>query len=176
MNFREKIVTQAVICLMVFSAVRTAGMIDFRPIKDILDRADKLLSENYTAEDISEAVSGLLKQAGEARETLTSAVISANEAGSIEGELGEADEQGVQIVYAPAGGKVIGAGIDETIGMYVKIKHDEIISVCGNMATIAVLTGERVRKGDIIGTFDGSTGNEFYFGTEERGNISKISA
>lgn len=176
MNFREKFVAQTIICLMIFSLVKSAGMIDARFIKDIRTWAETLLEVHYTAEDIKQAASELITEAGNAHEAVTAAVIAANNNGQYSKILGEADPDGIQIVYAPSGGRIISAGIDDELGMYVKISHDEKISVCGNMSRISVLTGERVGKGDIIGTFDNTSGKDFYYGTEDAENTIKISA
>lgn len=176
MNFREKFVTQAVFSLMIFSLVKSAGMIDAWFIKDIRTWTETLLEVHYTAEDIKQAASELIEEAGDAHEAVTAAVLAANDNGQYGRILGEADPDGIQIVYAPSGGRIISAGIDDELGMYVKISHDNKITVCGNMSQISVLTGERVRKGDIIGSFDSTSGKEFYCGTEDAENTLKISA
>ena len=163
MNFREKFVVQSVICLLIFSAVKTTTMIDVEMMKNLKSWTEEKVTEHYSAEDLKKAAISFFGKAGEAQDIVTSVVIQANEKGRIMQPLGEADSGGIHAVYAPSGGEVVIAGISDEIGLYVKIKHDEQISVCGNLSELAVLTGERVRKGDIIGTFDSNGSADFVY-------------
>ena len=47
--------------------------------------------------------------------------------------------------------------------MCVKIKHEDKFSVYGNLYTLTVVAGDKVKKGDIIGTFDSKGEEEFYY-------------
>ena len=67
------------------------------------------------------------------------------------------------MVYAVNNGNVTAAGIDKEIGKFIKIKTDKGIETYGNFCEITVLTGDKVRKGEIIGTFDSSGKYEFIY-------------
>ena len=67
------------------------------------------------------------------------------------------------MVYALNSGNVTAAGLDKEIGKFIKIKTDKALETYGNFCEINVLTGDKVRKGDIIGTFDSSGKNEFIY-------------
>ena len=163
MNFREKVTAQIIASLMIFSSVKSVGMINWEPVNEMKAWVSSHINTNYTAEEVKAAASELLERAGSAGEVLASAVISANKAGQSDNVLGEADEKGIRVVYAPDGGDVVSVGISDELGMYVRIRHDGKISLYGNLADIAVLTGERVRKGDIIGSYDSNSVNEFIY-------------
>ena len=159
MNFREKFVIQVVVSMMIFSFAKSADMFNLQ----LLDKIRTYSEKHYTAEEIKEKTSGIFDKVGNVHEQFTSAVIQAGSRGFDEMPLGEKDDNGIRIVYAPAGGEVISAGISQEHGVFVRIKHDEKYSLYGNLSDIAVLTGERVRKGDIIGSYDSTSGNEFIY-------------
>lgn len=46
------------------------------------------------------------------------------------------------------------------------MQHEDKVSVYGNLYTLTTITGEQVKKGDIIGTFDSKAGKEFYYQLE----------
>mgnify|MGYP000360269092 CR=1 FL=1 len=42
-------------------------------------------------------------------------------------------------------------------------QHEDKLSTYGHLDNISVITGERVKKGNIIGTFVKDNGEEFYY-------------
>ena len=62
---------------------------------------------------------------------------------------------------------VLSSGRDAKLGLYVKIKHEDAISVYGNLSDISVFESERVQRGEIIGSFDTNSGKEFYYDLQE---------
>ena len=167
MNFREKIVVQTVICLMIFAGIKSAAMIDV----ELINKTEKFFSEqykkHYTPDNVKEVVSDALEQISGVHKTVTAAVIKANTEDEKHNILGPLDEEGIQVVYAAAGGKIINAGLNEEKGFFVEVLCDDHIYSYGNMAQISVVPGERTRKGDIIGTFDNNEGKEFFFEKSE---------
>ena len=163
MRFKEKIIMQILICLIIFAGVRTIGMLDVKPIKEAKAYIGEHFQQNYTAKDIKNAGSKLLKEAETLHITVTSAVVKANQVEGEEKTLGKADKNGVQMVYALNSGNVTAAGLDKEIGKFIKIKTDKALETYGNFCEINVLTGDKVRKGDIIGTFDSRGKDEFIY-------------
>lgn len=170
MNYREKLVMQTVICLMIFAGVRSASMIDI----EVFNKAEKIVEEqflkNYTADEISITMSEILDKATNIHKTVTAAVLKANEENISSQSLGKKDENGLQIAYAVSGGKVINAGISEAEGLYIAVKSDNYIFTYGNLNEISAVPGERIMKGDIIGTFDSKGKKEFLY-TKEPDNM-----
>lgn len=71
-------------------------------------------------------------------------------------------------VYAVAGGEVTSVGENEEIGRYVKITHGEKgESLYGNLSTTSVTVPSRVKKGQIIGTYEKSDEKQFYYSFNE---------
>lgn len=163
MRFKEKFLIQVVICLVIFAGIRCAGMLDVKPVKEAKAFIGEHFQQNYTTKDIKNASSQVLREAETLHTTVTSAVVKANQLGEDDKTLGKADQNGIQMVYAVNNGNVMAAGIDKEIGKFIKIKTDKGIETYGNFCEITVLTGDRVRKGDIIGTFDSSGKHEFIY-------------
>ena len=167
MNLRERFVIQTVISLMIFAGVKSISMIDIDKINEAEDFLCSRFEKHYTPEDIEETVSGIFDEINEVHKSVTAAVIEANTEGESEIVLGKKDAEGIQIVYAATGGNVINAGINDKKELFVEISGDDYIYTYCNMSQISVATGERVRKGDIIGTFDNKDDNEFFFEKRE---------
>ncbi len=71
-------------------------------------------------------------------------------------------------VYAVAGGEVTSVGENEEIGKYIKITHGEKgESLYGNLSTTGVTVPSRVKKGQIIGTYEKSDEKQFYYSFKE---------
>lgn len=67
-------------------------------------------------------------------------------------------------VYAVSSGQVVAAGEDETIGNYVRISHGkEGESLYGNLEKILVKAPAKVKRGQIIGTYDNTDQKDFYY-------------
>lgn len=67
-------------------------------------------------------------------------------------------------VYAVSSGQVVAAGEDETIGNYVRISHGkEGESLYGNLEKILVKAPAKVKRGQIIGTYDNDNKKDFYY-------------
>ena len=162
MKFREKLVVQTVICMMIFAGIRGIGAVDIKGIREAKAFIGEHFQRNYTSDDIKTAGSQLLKEASNLHTTVTSAVLKANEPGK-DNVLGKADRNGIQMVYAINSGNVTAAGIDEEKGTFIKIENNDTEEIYGNLNEISVLTGEKVWKGDIIGTFDSNSNKEFIY-------------
>ena len=48
MKLRDKIVTQAVICMMIFAVIKTVGLIDAEPINKVKSAVSSYYQKNYT--------------------------------------------------------------------------------------------------------------------------------
>lgn len=71
-------------------------------------------------------------------------------------------------VFAVENGEVTAVGENETIGRYIRITHgEEGESLYGNLSKTFVKTPEKVRRGQIIGTYEKIEGKEFYYSFKE---------
>ena len=163
MKLRDKIVTQAVICMMIFAVIKTVGLIDAEPINKVKSAVSSYYQKNYTLEDIKDVGSKAVKEAKDIdTELLDELLVKANQL-TEENPLGKADKNGLQVVYAAEKGTVTEAGIDKEIGSFIKIKSSDSIYTYGNLSELSAVTGDKVKKGDVIGEFNSKEGAEFYY-------------
>lgn len=167
MNFKEKFFTQAVICCMFFTAVKATDFINIDTIKNARTAVETRLERNYTADEVKQAGSQLLEKAKDAPAVITSTVLKANQLGEFGQPIDEDTSLKTRCVYAVNEGSVVASGISGELGSFVKIQHDERVSTYGNLTSIKVIQGDKVRKGDIIGTYDKNSEKKFYYDLEE---------
>lgn len=165
---RNKLTAQVIICLGIFAAVQIGPAPGEGRIGGFLDKLGEAIQENYTLEELFELSQDAVSAAVSAPLKVSEAVLEANEKVQYGKPLDENSGDDMQPVYAVAGGKVLLAGIREDIGMYVKVEHPEKISTYGHLSNAAVITGDRVKKGDILGSYDPAGAAGFYYVLEEK--------
>jgi hypothetical protein len=163
MNYRDKFLVQIMVCLAIFVGLRGVAMIDDEGFSEIKSTLNRYISKNYSLEEIKENGAELLDKITSAPAVLAGAVLQANEINEFGAPIDEKDTEGVQAVHAVAGGVVTYSGIDKEFGLCIKIQHEDKLSTYGHLDNISVITGERVKKGNIIGTFVKDNGEEFYY-------------
>ena len=168
MDRNSKIMIQAILCLCIFVSVQTGVLPEEGKAAEFIDKISKAVRENYTLAELLQIGEDTAAAAAAAPARISDAVLQANEKVQYGKPLDESEQEAIQPVYAVAGGKVLRAGIRDDIGMYVKVEHPDKISTYGHLSNAAVITGERVKKGDIIGSYDNSIGNEFYYVLEDK--------
>lgn len=167
MDFKEKIFTQAVICCMIFTLVKATDFINIDVIKNVRTAVETRLERNYTAEEVKQAGSELLERAKSAPAAITSVVVEANQVGEFAQPIDEDTSLKTRCVYAVNSGTVTASGISGELGSFVRIQHEDRVSTYGNLTSIKVIRGDKVRKGDIIGTYDNDSEKKFYYDLEE---------
>lgn len=167
MKFRDKLLIQAVVCLGIFALVRLSAVLDAGWIADIRSGIGQIAEKNYTVDDLREKGDKLASKIFEAPAALVSVVTKSGESGKFAAPIDEESDEDIQAVHAVSGGVVTYAGIDRQIGICIKISHEDQVSVYGNLHSLTAVTGERVKKGDIIGTFDNTGEDEFYYTLEK---------
>ena len=163
MNYRDKFLVQMMICLAVFALARGAAMIDNEGFSKIKNKVGEYLGRNYSVEEIKETGADFVDKIIHAPAALTSAVMEANEMNEFGAPIDEKDTDEAQAVHAVAGGSVVYSGIDKNLGFCIRIQHEDKMSTYGNLSSISAVMGDRVKKGDIIGTFDSGDGEDFYY-------------
>ena len=165
-RYQDKLLMQTVVCLAIFGLIRLSSVIGGGMSNEIKGRITEYAKTDYSIEEIQEIVGKLAEKAANAPETLVSAIIEANEADEFTAPINEKGKEDIKTVHAAGDGIIIYAGIDKNLGMCVKLQHKDKVSVYGNLYTLTAVTGEQVKKGDIIGTFDSKSGKEFYYQLE----------
>ena len=172
MDRKKKILVQTCICLGIF-AVLQAGI---HPSAENADKfwkkIEKAVRKNYTLAELLQIGQEAAETVASAPSKVNEAVLKANEKVQYGKPFDENSSEAVQPVYAVAGGKVLRAGIRNDIGMYIMIEHPVKISTYGHLCNAAVITGDRVKKGDLIGSYDAQGEKQFYFSLEDKtGNV-----
>ena len=167
MDFKEKIFTQAVICCMIFTVVKAGAFLHSDEMNRVKSAIKEQFEKNYTAEEVMETGSALLEKVKKAPAVIASSGVDANRLGEFGEPIDEDASMKVRCVYATNAGKVLSSGISKELGSFVKIQHDKRISTYGNLAEVKVVQGEKVKKGDIIGTYRSDSGKKFYYDLEE---------
>lgn len=163
MKYRDKFLVQMMICFAIFAVCKGAAMIDNEGFAKVKNTALQYLGKNYSVEEIKETGEELVDKLVNAPAVLTNAVMQANEMNEFGAPIDEKDTDEVQAVHAVSGGSVVYSGIDKDLGFCIRIQHEDKMSTYGNLESISAVMGERVKKGDIIGTFDKNNDEKFYY-------------
>ena len=163
MDPKEKLITQGIICCMVFVCAKGLSFLPGERAQTVETAVMQQLQKHYTEDDLKRFAEKVSKTVKDTPAAIAHVVTRANSAAESLETLVSADPAQLQPVYAPADGVVLTSGIDETLGMVVKLQHADQISTCGNLSSITVVADEQVQKGDIIGYFDKGTGQKFYY-------------
>lgn len=164
---KKKIFIQAILCFGIFAMIQASTWISSDKVSEFRKMTAEKLSENYTLEDVKEIGIHVVKTAMEMPETVNEAVLTVNQIGQYGMPIDENSEQDIKTVHSVAGGQVIRSGLSSDLGMYVSIRHEEGISTYGHLCNITVVAGDRVKKGDIIGSYDSSGAEAFYYDIEK---------
>lgn len=171
----KKVLIQAALCLAILAAVNFPGVKEDK-LGDFLEKAAEAVRENYTLAELLQIGQETSAKLTSVPERINESVIAVNEDGIYGEPMDPAaeDENGDTPVYAAAGGRVLRCGLDQSLGLYVVIEHPDSgygkgkISTYGNLSDIRVVSGERVTKGELIGTFSLSGGEDFYYALEDK--------
>lgn len=167
MKYKEKLLTQTVICLTMVALLRGTAFVNDSKIKDVQNTVERELKKHYTVEKINDEKDTILSKIVNAPDALNTLIMAANEVSYYNYPIDESNQGNVVNIRAAAGGEVIYAGIHKDLGVCIRIKHQDKISTYGNLNTINVITGERVNKSQIIGTYSKTSNKEFYYQLED---------
>jgi biotin carboxyl carrier protein len=161
--WKKKLLVQSVICIII-SAVYMAGSLrGGSRINEIRAETVAAMSEHYTLSDIWDKSKKTASVIAKAPAAVTNYVIGLNESETYGKPLDEIEEGKLTSVYAVCGGMVSEIGYSEEYGNFIKIRHDDSLSVYGNCNKVYVKKGERVRKGQVIASFSNRDNTYFLF-------------
>ncbi|PWL95518.1 MAG: hypothetical protein DBY07_02110 [Clostridiales bacterium] len=161
---KERLMKQVVMVLLFAVAMLLA---DHSHI-DVLQRGSEAIrmqmAAEYTWDDVKKAGDKTVKTVSSLPGRINGAVQTVT-GKPVLGEPIDEKRHGKQSsVYAVDSGQVVATGEDETIGKYVRISHGkEGESLYGNLEKILVKVPVKVKKGQIIGTYNNSSKKEFYY-------------
>ena len=170
---RKILMIQTAACLLIFAVVQSGIHAKEGKLGDFLSRIAEAVNENYTLAELLElgetAEEAMVMAPGLIGDTL----MAASELGTYGTPMDENSDEAIKNVYASAGGKVVKSGVSSSLGLYVMIEHPGKISTYGHLSNIRVVSGERVTKGNLIGTYDSTQDADFYYALEDKsGNFT----
>ena len=165
---KEKVITQIIICAMIFTAVKVSDYVSGQWIDPIKNTIKEKATENNTIDDISRKGEKIIDTLLEVPSIMTSTIEKANNVQKVSAPIDQNNNENVKSVYAVEGGVVSAVGIDKDKNYFVTIEHDDKITSYRNMSGITVVTKDRVRIGKMIGTYDSNCGKKFEFEEVEK--------
>ncbi|MFQ8602293.1 MAG: peptidoglycan DD-metalloendopeptidase family protein [Anaerovoracaceae bacterium] len=165
---RKRLIKQAGFCLLIALALFVSKNSNI----DILEKgADTVISQmevNYTKDD---AVNTLKKGAvavSAVPDKFESAVSTVTGKPMYGEPIDDSYSGSRASVFAVENGEITAVGENETIGKYIRITHGKDgESLYGNLDKTFVEVPEKVKRGQIIGTYKKSEDKEFYYSFKE---------
>ncbi|MEG0923644.1 MAG: M23 family metallopeptidase [Anaerovoracaceae bacterium] len=164
---KDKILVQVIICLAIVLSFNIFSRIDNKTLNYLTEKGTKEVMRNLSFDDIKDTGNRLVAAIMQTPSKVVSAVVSANKVGEYGEPIDEKSDGNIKHVHATSGGMVLCSGIDKKIGLYIKIQHEDAISVYGNLCDINVVESERVKRGEIIGSYDTKSETDFYYNLED---------
>lgn len=163
----KKLYCQIVVCALLLGTAAAGSRIENGVFSRYFDKAMDAVMYQMTMEDVRAAGAYVSTQLSGAPAKVVSAVSKANTATKYGEPIDEKSDSNIKQVHAVAGGMIIASGKDKERGLYIEIKHDDAISVYGNLSDISVVESERVQRGEIIGSYDTDSEKDFFYELRE---------
>ena len=164
---KKKIYCQIAVCMILTTAAVCGGEIKNEAFSQYYDKAKSAVMETATVEDIKAVCLDISAALSGAPAKVASAVAQAGTASKYGAPIDEKSETALKQVHAAAGGMVIASGKDREMGLYIKIKHEDAVTVYGNLDSVGVVESERVQRGEIIGSYNEDCGKDFFYELQE---------
>ncbi len=164
---RKKLYVQITVCVLLLGGAFLGSNGDLPQVSRLFDRAKESVMHQLTMEDIRAMGSRVTGSLSEMPSKVVSAVAKVNDQSKYGAPIDQKASDGTKQVHAAAGGVVEASGRDDALGLYVKLRHEDAVTVYGNLSDIGVVEKERVQRGEIIGSYDTASEKEFYYDLQE---------
>ena len=165
-------VWQTIVCLAVYAAVHSGmGALTiekYECIGELVKKITEAVQENYTLAELLELWDDASATVASIPVSVREAVISANQDTLYGAPIDAPGDSESRQVYASAGGRVLKSGLQDGLGLYVMVEHQDKISTYGHLSSIRVVEGERIQKGEILGSYDNDSEYDFYYSLEDK--------
>lgn len=161
--WKKKLVAQTLACLLIAGTYGIISVSDSAYINEKRDSVTAAIYVHYTISDITEIGKQAVVSLIHAPSVVTNKIIASNETRKYGLPVDNIPAGETGPVYAAAGGKVIETGENDDLGLYIKIKHEDKLSVYGNCDRLYAQENEHVRKGQIIASFTNDGTGEFIY-------------
>ena len=160
---KYKFYIQIAICVMLISVTAACGQMNHPAAVTWHNTVSRLVMTELTKEQVEDAWITMFTALSEAPSKAVSTIIAVNQATQYGEPIDEKSTTRMKQVHAVCGGMVLKSGKNEEYGLYIEIKHEDAVSVYGNLTGISVVEDERVQRGEIIGSYDSLSEEEFYY-------------
>lgn len=164
---KNKLYFQIISCMIISAVFFWGSNTNHEAVSQCYSRAKEMMMHQMSLEDVQQAGAYMKTQLSGAPAKVVSAVSKANEKSLYSQPIDENSDSAIKQVHAAAGGMVIAAGKDKERGLYIEIKHDDAISIYGQLQDISVAPSERVQRGEIIGSYNTDEEKDFYYELRE---------
>ena len=160
---KYKLHIQTGFCLVILACMLICGRVEHPVISTWYDTVSQMVMTELTKEDIKETWENVSSILTDAPAKVVSTITAVNDATKYGEPIDEKTTTRIKQVHAVCGGMVLKSGKNEEYGLYIEIKHEDAVSVYGNLTGISVVESERVQRGEIIGSYDSLSNEEFYY-------------
>ena len=160
---KNKLLMQTVVCLIMMTVFTYCGKSGNPKIASCREEAADIMMHQMTAEEAMNYGAALSSKLFAVPEKMAAAITEANSRTLYCEPIDERSSEAVKQVHAAAGGMVVASGRDKVRGLYIEIRHDNAVSVYGQLCDIGVVESERVQRGEIIGSYDTNCGKDFFY-------------
>ncbi len=164
---RKKLYVQITVCALLLGAAFFGNSSGIPQAAQICGQIKGAVMRHMTMEDVKAAGSRITGSLTEMPSKVVSAMARVNDQSRYGEPIDQKASGGIKQVHAAAGGVVAASGKDEKLGLYVKIRHEDAVTVYGNLSDIRVVEKERVQRGEIIGNYETASEKDFYYDLEE---------
>ncbi len=160
---KNKLVLQVTVCIGISIIALWGNSAENTVVSKYYNLCTRAVMHQTTAEEAEAVWNRVTSVLNGAPAKIVSAVTSVNEASKYGQPIDEEGNGDIRQVHAVAGGMVQKTGKNDAYGLYVEIRHEDAVSIYGNLETAGVVEKERIQRGEIIGSFDSSGTKEFYY-------------
>lgn len=165
---KRKIIEQTCFCIIIALVLFISKNSNTPLLERGAETVLNYMETEYTIEDLKRAVQKSRTLAADLPAKVSGTISVMTGKMTLGDPIDEKYENGSAAVYADAGGEVTSAGENEEIGRYIRITHGSMgESLYGNLESVYVEVPERVKKGQIIGTYKKKDGKDFYYSFKE---------
>lgn len=160
---RKKLVLQIAVCIGISTIAVWGKNLGNPELLRVYQLCAEAVMHQTTEEEVKEVWSRVTASLSDTPAKIVSAVTEVNEASKYGQPIDKEGSGDIRQVHAVAGGMVTRTGVNDQYGLYVELKHEDAVSIYGNLDTAGVVEKERIQRGEIIGSFDSSGEKEFYY-------------
>lgn len=164
---RKKLYVQITVCMLLLGAAFFGNSSSMPQAAQICSQIKSAVMKQMTMDDVRAMGSRITGSLTEMPSKVVSAVAKVNDQSKYGEPIDQKASDGVKQVHAAAGGVVEASGRDDELGLYVKIRHEDAMTVYGQLSDIGVVEKERVQRGEIIGSYETASEKEFYYDLQE---------